>query len=57
MLKFIFFFKSIFADDEKYFKTASPSDNFPVIVGGPLGASVIIIIGIVLVLFVIRYAL
>lgn len=42
-------------DVQRNFKTDSPSDNFPVIVGGPLGACVVVIIGIVLVLFVIRF--
>ncbi|XP_065938529.1 multiple epidermal growth factor-like domains protein 10 [Magallana gigas] len=42
------------ADVEKYSKTASSSNNFTVIVGGTLGACVIVVIGIVLVLFVTR---
>lgn len=57
MLKIIFFpFKLVSADVEKYIKTASSSNNFTAIAGGTLGACVIVVIGIVLVLFVTRYA-
>lgn len=52
-----FFFKLVFTDAEKYLNTLSSSDSFPAIVGGTLGACVIVIIGVVLALFVTRYAL
>lgn len=45
-----------FTDTEKYLNTLSSSGSFPVIVGGTLGACVIVIIGVVLALFVTRYA-
>lgn len=46
---------TVFLDVSKNAKL-SPSDNLPVIVGGTLGACVIVLIGVVLILFVIRYA-
>lgn len=49
-----FCFKSVSPDAEKYLQTASSSGNSPVIVGGTLGACVIVIIGVVFALFVIR---
>lgn len=43
-------------DPEQYLQTAPSSNNFPAIIGGTLGACVIVIIGVLLSLCLIRYA-
>lgn len=53
-LTILFFYIS--PDPEQYLQTAPSSNNFPAIIGGTLGACVIVIIGVLLSFCFIRYA-
>lgn len=54
-LKFLFSFESVSVDDSNTNKR-NPSDTEAVTVGGTVGSSVIVVIGVILAFLAIRYA-